>query len=299
MPVFHGIKEFASLCHISYKKISAVQYNSHPFYRRFTIKKKSGKERIIYEPNSTVKAIQVWILRHILDKVNPSDYATAYRKGYSILSNTNPHKNNRFFFCTDIMDFFPSIKMVRVFYLFRNIGYDERQAELLARLCTCNNSLPQGGVTSPAISNLVVNKLDRRLAGLANKKNIVYTRYADDLTFSSNNRSILNNSSKLIEEIIENEGFKINSMKTQLIGPKRSCKITGLIKNTSKPTFGIGKRKKNWMRCVLFNLVVNYRIIDDNYLNEESVLGWINYLKQVDPVSYDYMINYWNKLKTV
>ncbi|MBU2494680.1 MAG: retron St85 family RNA-directed DNA polymerase [Bacteroidetes bacterium] len=299
LPVFDNIEEFASLCHISKIDISAIQYNAYPFYRRYPMLKKNGKIRIVYQPNPTVKAIQCWILRHILDKVNPSEYSTAFRKNKSTLDNVSPHKHNRFFFRTDIVDFFPTINRSRVFFLFKNIGYDTKQAILLARLCTCSNLLPQGAVTSPSISNLVVNKMDRRLAGYANKKNIVYTRYADDLTFSSNNRSVLNNSIRLIKRIIEEEEFIVNLEKTNFIGPSKSCKITGLIKNTSEPSFGIGKKKKNRMRCVMYYHIVKKITIDPNYSSDNSIIGWLSFLNSVDKASFKYMNNYWLSLKAL
>ena len=297
LPVFKSVENLSSLCHVPSNQINEVLLHSFKFYKRVPLSKKSGGKRIIYQPNTLVKALQAWILRHILDKINPSHHATAFRKNVSIKNNVEPHQYNRFFFCLDLQEFFPSIKIDRVYTLFLNVGYNEQQAQVLARLCVCGYFLPQGGITSPSISNLVVNRLDRRLSGYCSKKHIVYTRYADDMTFSSNNRSVLNNSTGIIKSIICDEGFEINPNKIRFVGPSIRCKITGLVKNSKEPKFGIGKKKKNWMRSVIFNLIVNKKAISAKYQNMESVLGWLSYVKHVDESSYDYLNTYMKRLQ--
>ena len=297
MPVFSSFNELSELCHISTDRLIAISHNSYSFYRRTSMLKKDGKLRIIHQPTKEVKAIQAWILRSLLDKIHPSHHATAFRKGLSIRENIEPHASNRFFLCLDIKDFFPTITRKEVSFLFQNIGYLQDQADILSRLCTCGNILPQGGVTSPSLSNLVVNRMDRRLSGYCSKKNIIYTRYADDMTFSSNNRNILNSAKKFIMKIVEDEGFVINEKKTHFTGPKMNTTITGVVKNSSEPCFGIGKRKKTHMRSVLFNLIINHRSIDEKYNSEKSFNGWLSYVKSIDERSYDYFIRYKERLK--
>lgn len=297
MPVFSNINDFSKLCHISNYKIFWIIYKSYSFYRRYDILKKSGTTRTIYQPNPDVKAVQAWILRNILDKIHPSEHSTAFRKGYSILNNTKPHSYNRYFLSLDLEDFFPSISRKNVTFLFKNIGYNKEQAHILSRLCTCSNFLPQGGITSPSISNLVVNQMDRRISGYCSKRNIIYTRYADDMTFSSNNRNILNNSQKYLIKIIESEGYNVNSSKTRFSGPKIKTEITGLVKNSSEPKFGIGKKKKNRMRSIIFNLIINNKIIDKKYNSIDSIMGWLAYVKHIDNDSYSYINKYLCRLQ--
>lgn len=296
MPVFSNLHDFSELCHISSYKIFSIINNSYTFYRRYEIPKKSGNFRTIYQPRADVKAIQAWILRNILDKIQPSEHSTAFRKNYSVLDNAKPHSLNRYFLSLDIKDFFTSISIGQVANLFKTIGYNSEQAHILSRLCTCSNFLPQGGVTSPAISNLVVSKMDRRISGYCSKRNIIYTRYADDMTFSSNNRNILNSSKKYLIKIIENEKYEINTDKTRFSGPRIKTKVTGLIKNSSEPKFGIGKRNKNHMRSIIFNLLVNKRVINQKYSSIESVKGWLAFTKHVDIDSYNYLNKYFNRL---
>lgn len=183
-------------------------------------------------------------------------------------------------------------------YLFSDIGYSRQIATTLAKICTCGSSLPQGGVTSPAIANLVASRLDRRIAGYCGKKKIVYTRYADDLTFSTNNRNILNHAEEILTSIIRSEGYEVNSEKTRFSGPRVCCSVTGLIKNSSIPKFGIGRKKKLAMRSVIFNYIVNDKFVNPKYGTKQSIIGWLNYCNNVDKQVYCSLKRYANRLDT-
>jgi len=180
--------------------------------------------------------------------------------------------------------------------VFSLIGYSEKTVSTLAMLCTCNGSLPQGAVTSPSLSNLIAAKLDRRIAGYTSRRNITYTRYADDLTLSSNKDAVLCQSFPRILKIIKSEHFKLNMDKLRVLGPRKRCSITGLIKNNAEPKFGIGKKKKRQMRAVIHHFLFDLSK-DNKYTNEASIMGWLNYLKSVDKGSFKQMNNYWNRLK--
>ncbi len=110
----------------------------------------------------------------------------------------------------DIEDFFPNVKASHVFSLFRTIGYSARVASILTSLCTFYGGLPQGAPTSPAIANLTSLRLDARILGYVGKRRIVYTRYADDLTFSAIWYAVLSRALLVIIEIIEFERFALN-----------------------------------------------------------------------------------------
>ena len=114
------------------------------FYKRYKIDKSDGSKRLIMQPSSELKAIQAWILRNILEKLRPSRYATAYIKGLGLAANIKPHKNNRYFICLDLEEFFPSISFRRIMNLFSLIGYSSTAAYFLTNLTTCDNILPQG-----------------------------------------------------------------------------------------------------------------------------------------------------------
>lgn len=295
LPVFSGSYELAPLIHINPGLLAAFNKVPYKFYRKYKITKSDGGYREIRQPRRDLKGVQAWILRNILDKLTPSVYATAFIKGKSIKDNLDPHVNNRYFICLDMEDFFPSISIRRVMRIFSLVGYSDRASSVLARLCTCKNNLPQGAVTSPALSNLIASKLDRRISGYTSKRNITYTRYADDITLSSNNPIILCQSLPRILKIVGSEHFKPNMDKLRVLGPRRRCSITGLVKNSSEAKFGIGKKKKREIRAIMHHLV--FRTDNDTkYKDEESIHGWLEYLNSVDGESFDQMNLYLSKL---
>lgn len=231
----------------------------------------------------------------IIERTSKYAYAVHYVKDKNLFHNVSPHSANRYFLCLDLEDFFPSISDGRVANIFRLTGYSWRASYFLSLLCTCDGGLPQGAVTSPALSNLAAAKLDRRIAGFTSRRNIVFTRYADDITLSSNNPAALCKALPTVMRIIRNERFKVNTEKTKMVGPRRRCKITGLTKNTDEPQFGIGKWKKRQMRAIMHNLLVKGKT-DRKYDSAESILGWLSFLKGVDKISYEQMNRTWEAL---
>jgi retron-type reverse transcriptase len=295
LPVFSDEKELAEVMHVDFRLIRKFCGGQKYFYRRYTIPKSNGKSREILQPCKDLKALQSWILRNILDGLAPTPYATAYVKDKNLLHNVSPHSANRYFLCLDLEDFFPSISDGRVANIFRLIGYSRRAAFFLSALCTYDGGLPQGAVTSPALSNLVAAKLDRRIAGFTSRRNIVYTRYADDITLSSNNPARLCKAMHTVIRIIENERFSVNAEKTRMVGPRRQCRVTGLVKNTDEPRFGIGRHKKRQMRAIMHNLLIKGKT-DRKYDSADSIIGWLSFLKGVDQVSHEQMNRTWEFL---
>lgn len=297
LPVFSRAEELASLVHVDTKLISELSQHPHRYYRKFTIPKRGGGRRKIKHPRKDLKAIQAWILRNILDRLAPSPVATAYVAGKGLLENVTPHAPNRYFLCSDLDDFFPSISMNRVVGLFILLGYSKKAARLLASLCTCSGNLPQGAVTSPSISNLIASKLDRRISGYTARRNITYTRYADDLTLSSNNPSVLAQALRVVTRIVRSEHFEPEARKVRFGGPKIRCYVTGLIKNSSESRFGIGREKKRRMRAIIHQLVTRGASQDNQYRTEAAVRGWMSYLRSVDMTSFQQLSSYWERLK--
>lgn len=296
LPIFSNEGELAELIHVTPGLIRTIIISPERFYRRYNIPKSNGSLRKIRQPSRSLKGIQAWILRNILDKISATQYATAYIKGKNIFNNVYPHSNNRYFICLDLEDFFPSISMNRVLKKFLAMGYSDTASYILARLCTCDFNLPQGAITSPSLSNLVAAQLDRRIAGYTSKTNIVYTRYADDITLSSNNRDVLRRSLSRILKIIKAEHFNPNMSKLRVLGPGKRCSITGFVKHDMEGQFGIGQKKKRQMRTVMHHYIFGLNK-DAKYASEASLNGWLNYLKDVDKESHKQMSSYWNRLK--
>jgi hypothetical protein len=247
------------LAHLLGFKASAVAFILHKIppasrYTSYTIPKKSGGTRQIDVPIPQLKKLQ----RHLAnllgecDKVINESYggrrplAHGFRAGCSIMTNARMHKCRRYVFNLDLEDFFPSLNFGRVRGFFiknQHFQLDPAVATAIAQIACHNNSLPQGSPCSPIISNLVTNLLDIRLAKLAKESGCTYSRYADDLTFSTNRKAFSDaigapgNSpatwlvGAALKKTIEDAGFTINATKTRMHHRPSRQLVTGLVVN--------------------------------------------------------------------
>ncbi len=218
-------------------------------YHIFTIKKSSGTDRTIQAPRQQLKTVQRKILHTILQRVPLNKHAEGFRKNRSILTNATHHVNKRVIIKLDIKDFFPSIDFKRVFGMYLQLGYPRRVATILANLCTMQKTLPTGAPTSPAIANIISRRLDKRFVNLGLKSNFTYSRYADDMTFSSDD----DKTTKMIpffKEITIDEGFVVNEGKVRILRSGSRQSVTGIVVN-QKPNIARQEVKK--LRAVLHN----------------------------------------------
>jgi RNA-directed DNA polymerase len=198
---------------------------------------------------------------------------------------TERHKKNIFLLEMDITNFFGTITEQQVYRLFCNIGYNSKVAGILANLCTYNDYLPQGAVTSPYIANLVCYHMDARINGYCSRKDIVYTRYADDLTFSSNNRMLLNKVEKFIKYIVGDEGFVINEKKTRYLSNDVKKTVTGITINDD--SIHVDKKFKKDLRSQIYQSIKL-----KNYGNNSQILGKIAYVNSIEDGFRNKMLKY-------
>lgn len=229
LPIIYNQEHLCKLLGYDNKYVYSLSNDSFKFYRKFTILKKNGKERVINEPLPSLKEIQNWILKEILNNIQVSPYAKAYIKNKSIKDNARFHKKQNKVLSIDLQDFFPSIEFNRVLNVFRKSGYRENVAVMLANICCLDGSIPQGSPTSPALSNIIASKLDYQIVKYIEDSKIRYTRYADDLTFSGNFNE--GNLIKNIERIVNNQGFFINNEKTRVRTRNQRQEVTGIVVN--------------------------------------------------------------------
>ncbi len=232
-------------------KLKSLTYYANPSlctrrYQTFTIKKKSGSNRTINAPVKGLKTI-LRSLNFVLQCMYlPHEAATGFVLGKSIVDNAKKHVGHHYVLNIDLKDFFHTfdrnrVKMGFMFEPFNLNGNKEQLAFLLASLCThpfeingeVVNVLPQGSPTSPTITNILCRKLDRRLSGLANRFGATYTRYADDITFSSHHNIYTDNEfNRELKRIIEeDQKLIINQNKTRLQKAGYRQEATGLIVN--------------------------------------------------------------------
>ncbi len=224
-------------------------------YVHFTVPKRSGGVRRLSAPHRKLSAAQQWVLHEVLNKLPVEPPAQGFVAGRSIVSNATPHAGKAVLVNLDLEGFFPSISWVRVRSVFQRLGYSGQVATILALLCTeCPREpvsyagkvywvatgprgLPQGACTSPALSNQVARRFDKRLGGLARKFQLTYTRYADDLSFSGDAtvNEMVGYLMARVRHLAEDEGFTVNEKKSRVLRPNAAQVVTGLVVN-AKPS---------------------------------------------------------------
>jgi RNA-directed DNA polymerase len=245
---------------------SEASINTH--YVRFSVPKKSGGMRELAAPHATLASCQEWILANVLMKVPAHEHAHGFVCGRSTLTNATPHVAADVVVNADLKDFFPSITFPRVKGIFQGSGYSPAVATILALLCTeCPRrkvtyagqtyhvatgprGLPQGACTSPALSNLISRRLDARLKGICDKLGWQYTRYADDLTFSTRGSASARTGYLLarVRHIVADEGFVVNEKKTRVLRRSAAQTVTGIVVN-DRPA--ISRRTVRRLRAIL------------------------------------------------
>lgn len=187
-------RQLAGALKTDYKNL---MYNLHVLpeekrYTVFTVPKKSGGVREIVAPISRIKHIQRKLATLLLEIYPEKNCVYGFHKGKNIKLNAEKHVNRRIIINIDLNDFFPSINFGRVLGLFKSapFAFNDEVAIALAQICCYKKKLPQGAPTSPIVSNFICWSLDNALLWFARKNKFVYTRYADDMTFSTNLKEI-------------------------------------------------------------------------------------------------------------
>lgn len=260
-------------------------------YREFKIKKRSGAWRTIYEPSKILKFVQRNILNNVLLERPISMYAKAYYPGLSLNDNAMMHVNKKMILKLDIKDFFDNISFMSIYKACFPIEYYPFSVGmLLTNLCTLNDHLVQGAPTSAYISNLVMRDFDENVGRFAEKFDISYTRYSDDMTFSGEfEPSIIIR--KVRQELCK-LGLRLNDKKTVVIKNSTCQKVTGIVVN-KKMQVSLKYRKKirqeiYYIKKFGLNEHLNRLNIKDSekYLN--SLLGRILFVVQVDPNNQEF-----------
>lgn len=181
------------------------------------------KTRMIRPSLRRLKSIQTAIKNNILAKIPLPENIYGGVKGKSNILNAKPHQGHKFIFCTDLLEFYPTITSNQVYQAFLKNGFSPDMSHWLTRLTTIKHELPQGTPTSTHLANVVMLELDKNLIPFCKEHSITYTRYVDDLTFSSSQdfKPLLND----ILRLIKSHGFKISYRKTSYKG---SQIITGI-----------------------------------------------------------------------
>jgi retron-type reverse transcriptase len=220
-------------------KLSTI--NFYAFHHKnsyfvFDVLKKNGTARKIRAPHPYLKIIQQCVNFILASKFNSHHTSHGFLLGKSILTNARTHVGKGYVLNVDIKDFFHTISFRRVktvlgMHPFNLSGEREEIAFILSNLCCNRGVLPQGAPSSPILTNIVCQRLDRKLFQLAKNWKVRYSRYADDISFSCNEDVFKEKFLEELESIIKYEGFDLNPSKTRIQNWKQRQEVTGIIVN--------------------------------------------------------------------
>ena len=281
---------------ISLQFLTYILYSkrSENCYRSFEIPKSSGGVRHINAPNDNLKYIQRKLAKLIWNHIKQirgqdsirANLSHAFEKGKSIFTNARIHQRKRYVINVDLKDFFDSFNFGRVLGFFEKNRYfmlNHEMATVFAQLTCYKNCLPQGAPTSPIITNLICEILDIRLLNLAKSYRLDYTRYADDLTFSTNDKNIINRFEDFYNDLnseIERAGFKINTDKTRVLYKDSRQNVTGLVVNKK---INIDRRYYKKVRAMTNSLYRNGSFTIDGKPGTVNQLGgMLSFINQVE-----------------
>lgn len=263
----HTVEELARRLGMAPDALAAVR----PSYTAFHIPKRSGGQRTIHAPSPELKLVQRLVLRRVLGRLRAHAHAVGFERGHSIVTNAKCHVGQPVVAKLDIVDFFANTSAKRIEEYFRFIGWNREAAGLLTELCTHEGGLPQGAPTSPRLSNLVNHGLDAGLAKLAEQSGAMYTRYADDITFSFqrddrvSNRMLLT----LTRQILRDYGYRLHiGRKRRIMRRHQRQEVTGLVVNQKVQ---LPRCTRRWLRAVKHRIETGA----DPTLTPGQVRGWL------------------------
>jgi len=307
LPILDNALQLADAMGISLSELRFLSYSREVsrvhHYHQFEIPKKTGGTRKISTPMPRLKRVQYWLLDNILSEIPLHDAAHGFVAKKSIVSNAQAHLQSAIIINFDLKDFFPTITYKRIKGYCHKLGYSEQLASIIGLLCSEHSvdeieldgdlfyvskgerRLPQGAPTSPAISNLICYRLDKRLHGAVKDLGFSYTRYADDMTFSSKvaDDNALKKLFWRVHQIIGDEGFVVHPDKTRIMR-KGSCQeVTGIVVNEKQ---GINRKVVRRFKACLHQAKldgIDQKQWGSSHNFMSAIHGFASYIHMVDP----------------
>lgn len=265
-------------------------------YKVYTIPKKTGGKRVIAQPARETKYIQNWLIQNIFCELPIHKNATAYKEGASIKKNASAHLKNSYLVKFDFKHFFTSIKEEDLLLHFKQhlknfLLEDEMQDA--ARACCIQHKpgkklcLSIGAPSSPILSNSIMFEFDDVISKWTKKNNMKYTRYADDLTFSTNEKGACSKVERQIRDTIRSLGYpnlRINNKKTIHLSKKTQRRITGIVV-TNEKRLSIGRGKKRQISALIHRYTL--KKLEENEICQ--LQGLLGFSRDVEPEFIDKM----------
>lgn len=289
-----GVKGVASYFDTSIDLIESVlsAEDQSEFYQKLSIRKKNikrvGQYRVVYKAVSALSQLQKNIATSISETVQFDDCVQGFVKKRSTRQNASHHLGKKLLMNADIKNFFDSITLDQVENAISGIGFEPTTAQIIARICTLNGVPSQGLHTSPVISNLVAHRLDQEIKQACSPHVATYTRYADDISISSD---VSLPEKRELESILLANGFELNQEKFRISNRGQAQYVTGLsVFDHERPR--APKKLKRRLRLVLhyidkyglYGHLSHLGISDAYALGTYNLLkGQIDYINSVEP----------------
>jgi RNA-directed DNA polymerase len=270
IPVLHGT-DLGHYLGVSPKLIGHMAKFPQKYYGSFNIPKKSGGVRLIEAPRVFLKSVQRYVLDCIVQQIPLHEAIVGFRPKMNCAVGARRHVGRPFLWNIDLKNFFPTITFDQVNSVFSSIGYRPEVTFVLARLCCLSGRLPQGAPTSPALANVVFSPADESIDGLSKQIGVVYSRYADDLSFSGMT-CIPQDFRREIRRIVEALGFHVNDAKTRLMGPRTRREVTGLTVNQA---VSIPRKRRRALRALFHQVSINPAAFSGDKIRLLGYAAWV------------------------
>jgi retron-type reverse transcriptase len=281
------VQTLAKTAKVEEARLVQISETASRRYKVYEIPKRTGGTRTIEHPSREVKAIQRWIVSAVFNRFPVHECATAYRKGCGIRENAERHQHSRYTDRFDFANFFPSFTQERV-ESFVRVGTDELGIELtsddvrfVGNIVCRNRRLTIGAPSSPAITNTMMFEFDRGMYQYCSARELVYTRYADDIFVSAYGPNMLYGIEDQIRQVkreITHIFLRINRRKTVHLSKKRVRRITGVV-ITPEHKLSIGRERKREIKSLI------HRWLNNNLDAEklDYMRGLVAFARDIEP----------------
>lgn len=267
--------------------IKAIINSADRLYKTYDIKKRTGGLRQISHPTPALKFLQRWVVRNYIAYLPVHSNVTSYRSGIGIYKNAEMHISHNYLLKMDFQNFFPSITRIDIQKLIlENIqipqlaDLNRNEIELITNIVCKSGRLTIGAPSSPSISNAALFDFDNLISKESSQRKIQYSRYADDITFSTNVPNVLTDIHKVVIKTLSDQTsprLNINEEKTIFTSKKRRRLITGLVLNSTNK-ISIGRKKKREIKTLCYQFSVGKLPSDKaSYLS-----GYLSYVRSVE-----------------
>jgi RNA-directed DNA polymerase len=286
------VERMAAELDLSTVFLLSVAFGASHSYKSYAIPKRNGGTRQIHHPSRRLKALQRWFLTNVLLELPVHPAAKAYRSGLSTSDNASQHASSHYLLRMDFCRFFESItvKDLRA-YIAQHAqafgGWSSADADFFCSIVCRQGALTIGAPTSPAMSNAICFKLDNVLTSLCTEVQVTYTRYADDLFFSTKQAHVLNTVEKQVKEIVSKldvpAALVINETKTRHSSRRGARRVTGLVLGSDGQVY-VGRKLKRRIRALI------HKRATLTLTERASLAGLVAYAQGQDPAFINSLI---------